>query len=110
MRIVCHGAPGIARSAIGKGLYPKPPDLEKIANRLKPEEILWTVSHGLKMTGMPAFSPTHDMVSLWSITALVKKLPVISPAEYLSLRLQKEHKGNSLTLKVALPLPAITPY
>jgi mono/diheme cytochrome c family protein len=96
MCIVCHGAPGAARSAIAKGLYPEPPDLAKIANQLKPEEVFWTVSNGLKMAGMPAFSPTHEEASLWSITAFVKKLPVISPAEYQSLRLQTKRKGNML--------------
>lgn len=96
MCIICHGAPGVARSAIGKGQYPEPPELEKIANKLKPEEIFWTVSNGLKMAGMPAFSPTHDEASRWGITAFVKKLPVIFPAEYQSLRVQKQRKGTML--------------
>ena len=92
MCIICHGAPGAVRSAISKGLYPEPPDLAKIADRLKPEEVFWTVSNGLKMAGMPAFSPTHDEATLWRITAFVKKLPLISPAEYQRLRIQTEHK------------------
>jgi len=94
MCIICHGAPGVARSAIGKGLYPEPPDLKKVANGLKPEEIYWTISNGLKMAGMPAFSPTHDEASLWRITSFVKKLPVVFPAEYQHLRLKAERKGN----------------
>lgn len=94
MCVICHGAPGVARSAIGKGMYPNPPDLGKVADKLKPEEIFWTVSHGLKMAGMPAFSLTHDEATLWRITSFVKKLPAMFPAEYQTLRLRKQRNGN----------------
>ena len=94
MCVICHGAPGVAPSAIGKGLYPVPPDFAKIANRLKPEEVFWTVSNGLKMAGMPAFRPTHGEASLWNITSFVKQLPVVFPAEYQRLRLEAERKGG----------------
>ena len=34
------------------------------------------------MTGMPAFGPTHDDKTLWSVAAFVKELPAMTPEEY----------------------------
>jgi len=31
---------------------------------------------------MPAFGPTHDDEKIWDITAFVKKLPDMAPAQY----------------------------
>lgn len=56
----CHGAPGVARSEIGQGLRPSPPDLSEHARNWSPAELFWIVKNGLKMTGMPAWGPTHS--------------------------------------------------
>ena len=50
---VCHGAPGVPRGDIARGLYPAPPDLAKTAPLYSPAELFWIVKHGIKMTGMP---------------------------------------------------------
>src|SRR6516164_3225687 len=36
---VCHGAPGVPKGDIGRGLYPPPPDLAKTAPRYNPGEL-----------------------------------------------------------------------
>ena len=38
--------------------------------------------HGVKMTGMPAFGPTHDDKELWGIAAFVSQLPAMTPERY----------------------------
>ena len=78
----CHGGPGAEPSVIGQGLNPEPPDLAEEADEWEPAEIFWIVKHGIKMTGMPAFGPTHDEEELWSIVAFVERLPELSPVEY----------------------------
>jgi len=78
----CHGAPGIERSEIGQGLNPRAPSLSRSAREWSPGELFWMVKHGIKMTGMPAFGPTHDDPAIWSIVAFVHQLPDMSPAEY----------------------------
>ena len=50
---VCHGAPGVPKGDIGRGLSPPPPDLAKTAPLYNPAELFWIVKHGIKMTGMP---------------------------------------------------------
>jgi mono/diheme cytochrome c family protein len=79
--VICHGGPGVRRSPIGEGLYPDPPDLAKKLD-LQPREVFWIVKNGIRMTGMPSFGRTFDDGQLWSITAVVMKLPALSPADF----------------------------
>jgi CTP:molybdopterin cytidylyltransferase MocA len=44
--------------------------------------IYWIVKHGIKMTGMPAFGPSHKEEDLWSIAALAKDMPQINSKHY----------------------------
>ena len=46
---------------------PRPPDLAKTAQDWSTGELFWIVKHGVKMTGMPAFGPTHSDERLWTI-------------------------------------------
>ncbi|GAB4239192.1 MAG: hypothetical protein Kow00109_13960 [Acidobacteriota bacterium] len=82
MCVTCHGAPGIEPSETGKGLYPPPPDLAHSARQKTAEELFWVIKHGIKMTGMPAYGPTHDDESLWDIVAFLRVLPDTSPEKY----------------------------
>ena len=81
----CHGAPGVEPGVVGKGLNPEPPDLTRAADEWSPEEVFWITEHGVRMTGMPAFGPTHSDEELWEVVALVKRLPHMSAAEYRAL-------------------------
>jgi mono/diheme cytochrome c family protein len=86
MCLVCHGAPGRERSAIGKGMLPDPPSLSEEAPEWTPGELFWITKYGLKMAGMPAFGPTHDDQTLWTITSFVNELPNLTPKELQELR------------------------
>jgi mono/diheme cytochrome c family protein len=93
MCVGCHGGPGIERSEIGQGLYPKAPTLAKVANDWTPQQLFWITKNGLKMTGMPAFGPTHSDEMIWAIVAFTKKLPTITKEKYQAL--DKETQGES---------------
>src|SRR5438309_5514697 len=61
MCTVCHSAPGRQPSPVRQGLNPKPPRLQsKEAQRRSNAELYWIIQHGMRMTGMPAFGPTHS--------------------------------------------------
>jgi mono/diheme cytochrome c family protein len=81
---VCHGAPGVPKGDIGLGLYPPPPDLAANAKLYSDAELFWIVKHGIKMTGMPAWSD-HSDEELWATVAFIKKLPGISEQDYARL-------------------------
>ena len=81
---VCHGAPGVPKGDIARGLYPSPPDLAKTAPLYKPAELFWIVKHGIKMSGMPAWSD-HSEEELWATVAFLEKLTGMSEQDYASL-------------------------
>lgn len=80
----CHLAPGMERTEISQGLYPPAPELARGIS-LTPAEIFWVLKHGIKLTGMPAWGPTHDDALLWNIVAFVRKLPSLRPEQYAAL-------------------------
>ena len=87
MCAICHGAPGIEESEFAEGLYPEPPEFTERANIPGAAGGYWIIKNGIKMTGMPAFSPTHSEEELWSIIAfLVNRLPGMTESEYKSMK------------------------
>lgn len=78
----CHAGPGIERAEWAAGMRPQPPHLNEAAAEWEMAEVFWLAKHGAKMTGMPAFGPTHDDETLWNVAAFVKELPAMTAEEY----------------------------
>jgi mono/diheme cytochrome c family protein len=93
MCVVCHGAPGVEAGEAREGLNPRPPLLVDQDEDLSPAEAFWIVKHGIKMTGMPAWGPTHSDDKIWAIVAFVKKLPALSAADYRAMQQQLVESG-----------------
>jgi mono/diheme cytochrome c family protein len=69
-------------SEIGEGLNPPATDLTlaRVQDRAD-GELFWIVQNGIRMTGMPAFGPTHREEEIWKIVAFLRHLPEITPEE-----------------------------
>lgn len=82
MCVTCHGAPGVDASEAGSGLNPPAPDLSlgRVQKRTD-GELFWLVQNGVRMTGMPAFGPTHKDEEIWKIVAFLRHLPALTPDE-----------------------------
>jgi mono/diheme cytochrome c family protein len=80
----CHLAPGMKRTEISRGLYPRAPELRRKSD-LTPAEQFWIIKHGVKMTGMPAWGITHDDELLWDVVAFLRKLPELTAEQYRAL-------------------------
>ena len=78
---VCHLAPGYSQDETAEGLNPHPPELAH-GITLTPGQIFWVLKHGLKMTGMPAWGPSHTDEELWDLTAFVMRLPHMTALQY----------------------------
>ncbi len=81
----CHLAPGIESSEIHAGLNPSPPLLYRAVPHSTPAELFWIIKNGIKMTGMPAWGPTHDDTKIWQMVAFLETLPNTTPAQYREL-------------------------
>jgi mono/diheme cytochrome c family protein len=86
----CHGAPGIARDDIGRGMLPLPANLVETARAAPPGFIYWVVANGIRMTGMPAWRFRLDEEELWAVVAFVERLPVLSPGAYAEMARQAD--------------------
>lgn len=80
----CHLAPGMKRTEISRGLYPRAPELRR-GSGLTPAEEFWVVKHGIKMTGMPAWGVTHEDQLLWDVVAFLRKMPELTAEQYRAL-------------------------
>ncbi len=82
---ICHANDGSGDTAIGKGLYPKPPDLrEAQTQNLTDGELYYIIHHGVRLTGMPAFGediPGKSDLDSWKLVHFIRYLPRITPEE-----------------------------
>jgi mono/diheme cytochrome c family protein len=79
----CHGNEGAGDTMIGKGLYPKPPDLRAVdTQKLSDGELFWIIENGVRFTGMPAFGGTHgSQDDSWKLVRFIRHLPQLSSDE-----------------------------
>jgi len=84
---MCHSNDGSGQtSAIGRGLFPKPPDMRAEATqRLTDGELFYIIENGVRFTGMPAFGdgaldgPGASLA--WQLVHFVRRLPRLTPDE-----------------------------
>ena len=81
----CHLAPGMEQTELNAGLYPQPPVFNQSDYNNNPTTQFWVIKNGLKMTGMPAWSPSHTDEQIWTMVAFISKLKSLSPEEYMEL-------------------------
>jgi mono/diheme cytochrome c family protein len=91
---VCHGNDGDANTMLGRGMYPKPPDLRQPETQnLSDGEIFWVIEHGVRFTGMPAFtSHGGDQQDTWKLVLFIRHIASLSPAERMDME-QHNPKG-----------------
>jgi mono/diheme cytochrome c family protein len=90
MCVTCHGAPGVDPSEIGEGLNPPAPDLTLSRVQKRPDgQLFWLVQNGIRMTGMPAFGPTHGDEEIWKIVTFLRHLPELTPEEAKTLETER---------------------
>jgi mono/diheme cytochrome c family protein len=84
---MCHANDGSGRkTAIGNGLYPKPPDLRAAATQdLTDGELFYIIENGVRFTGMPAFGtgkpdPAGEK-QVWQLVYFIRHLPRVTSAE-----------------------------
>ncbi len=80
----CHANDGSGQTPIGKGVYPKAPDLREAATQnMSDGELFWVIHNGIRFTAMPAWGegdPEKDTDS-WKLVHFIRHLPKLSPDE-----------------------------
>jgi mono/diheme cytochrome c family protein len=80
---ICHANDGSGDTTIGRGLYPKPPDMRSPRTQsLSDGELAWIIENGVRLTGMPAFGAgEYGADGNWKLVRFIRHLPSITDKE-----------------------------
>jgi mono/diheme cytochrome c family protein len=80
----CHGNDGSGETEMGRGFYPKAPDMRAAQTQsLTDGELFSIIEHGIRLTGMPAWgtgTPEGERDS-WGLVHFVRRLPNLTPED-----------------------------
>ena len=80
----CHANDGSGNTEMGRGFFPKAPDMRLPATQqLSDGELFYVIENGIRFTGMPAWStgtPAGEE-STWRLVHFLRHLPQVTAAE-----------------------------
>jgi mono/diheme cytochrome c family protein len=80
----CHANDGSGDTEIGRGLYPKAPDMRAPDTQsLTDGELFSIIEHGIRLTGMPGWgtgTPGSERDS-WGLAHFIRRLPKLTPED-----------------------------
>lgn len=80
----CHANDGGGGTDLGRSLYPKAPDMRLPATQgLSDGELFAIIEHGVRLTGMPAWSTgtPEGAQQSWHLVHFIRSLPSLTPEE-----------------------------
>ncbi len=81
----CHGSPDLHHPGIAQRMLPAPPYLAQTISKWEREELFYIVKHGLKFTGMPAWTSQQRDDEVWAIVAFLAAFPELDAEKYREL-------------------------
>ena len=80
----CHANDGSGDTAIGRGLYPRVPDMRAAQTQsLTDGELFSIIEHGIRLTGMPGWGngTAESERDSWGLVHFIRRLPKLPPEE-----------------------------
>lgn len=78
----CHANDGSGRTALGRGLYPRSPDLRARGTQgLTDGELFHVIENGIRHTGMPAWGAAGKPEESWKLVHFLRHLPRLTDEE-----------------------------
>lgn len=77
----CHGTNGDGNTEMGRGLFPKPPDMRTaVTQQLTDGELFYIIEHGVRFTGMPGWSTGTESGenASWRLVHFIRRLPQLT--------------------------------
>jgi mono/diheme cytochrome c family protein len=102
---ICHGNDGSGDTSIGRGLYPKPPDMRQPKTQnLTDGELYYIIHNGIRLTGMPAFGEETGEPDLdsWKLVHFIRHLPNITPEELETMKTMNPKSPHQLEEEEAI--------
>ena len=76
----CHSTPGGNPSVYGQSFYPPAPQLLGGMPNYTDSQLFWTIKHGIRNTGMPAWGSMLSDEEIWQIVSLLKNSQDLPPS------------------------------
>ena len=84
----CHGNDGGGQTEMGRGLYPRAPDMRlPETQQLSDGELFYIIDNGVRLTGMPAFGTGTEAGAdaTWRLVHFVRRLPGLTTDDLQSM-------------------------
>jgi mono/diheme cytochrome c family protein len=79
---ICHANDGSGKTEMGRGLYPRPPDMRRgETQRLTDGELFYIIENGVRLTGMPAWGGEGSAEGSWQLVHFIRHLPDLTADE-----------------------------
>lgn len=81
---ICHANDGSGDTEIGRGSWPKAPDLRLAQTQnLSDGELFWIIENGIRFTGMPGWSTgtKEGETASWHLVHFIRRLPKLTSEE-----------------------------
>lgn len=85
---VCHANDGSGDTEMGRGLYPKVPDMRQAATQsLSDGELFYIIENGVRLTGMPGWGDGTEegRRASWHLVHFIRHLSRLTPREKLEM-------------------------
>ena len=99
----CHANDGSGDTEMGRGLYPRAPDMRLPATQgLSDGELFYVIEHGIRFTGMPAWSTgTKDgEASTWRLVHFIRRLSKLTAAEVERMKQLNPRSPEEIRLEI----------
>jgi mono/diheme cytochrome c family protein len=79
----CHANDGSGDTEMGRGLFPKAPDMRTVSQDLTDGELFYFIEEGIRFTGMPAWGTGTQAGedATWRLVHFIRHLPQITAEE-----------------------------
>lgn len=81
---ICHANDGSGETEMGRGMYPKPPDMRLQATQsLTDGELYYIIEEGIRFTGMPGWGDgtKEGAMGSWELVRFIRRLPKLTAEE-----------------------------
>ena len=90
----CHSTPGDSPSGYGQSFYPPAPPLPGGMPAYTDAQLFWTIKHGIRNTGMPAWGSMLSDEEVWQLVNLLKNSQDLPPSVESELQAPKNRTAR----------------
>lgn len=76
----CHSTPDDQTTVYGQSFYPPAPMLSRGMANYTDSQLFWTIKHGIRNTGMPAWGSMLSDEEIWQLVSLLKNSQDLPPS------------------------------